>query len=233
MAPAPKRLRTNVTNAGMFFVPEGPSTSHVEESVKTKIRLGEFIELNKLVKSLGDNRTASEASFLIRDGRVELNTRGKPIDRFEKFFDAFIVFMTIRGKHYPEEYPGMLKHFDTVKKLCYQGKLGLEYDRQFRAMKADYPQLSWSQFMPEFVTETAVEGRPVHSFRSKQVFLPRHGSNIAMRMPQNAVRQGTRQQNPCWQFNEGLCAYKSCKFMHTCRKCGASNHGAKYCGKRR
>ena len=44
MTPAPKRARvSDIVTPGMFFVPEGPATSHVEESVKTKIRLGNLL----------------------------------------------------------------------------------------------------------------------------------------------------------------------------------------------
>ena len=212
-------------SAGMFFVPDGPPTSHVEESVHNKIRLGEFVEMNRLVRSIGDAKVTDEASLIIRDGRMELNTRGKPIDRFEKFFDAFVIFMTIRGRSFPEEYPGMLKHFETVKRLCYQGKAGIHYDRQFRTMKADYPQLSWSQYMPEFVNEHQVRfpqpSRPGFSFAQ-----PQARGGLGRGQSTNSRKPS---QNPCHRFNTSICSYNPCRFRHVCQKCGSQQHAAKFC----
>lgn len=216
MEPAPKRARLE-NPTGMFFVPEGVSTSHVEEAVKNKIRLGEFVELNRLLRSIGDAQVANNASLSIRDGRIELNPRGRPIDTFEKFFDAFLVFMTVRGKHYPEEYPGMLKHFDTVKRLCYQRKAGIQYDRQFRTMKADYPQLPWSQFMPELVSESSQQR-------------PSAGAQFRGNFNRPVQNMGSRRQLVCAQFNRGFCTYgHQCRFRHECKQCGSRYHTIKSC----
>ena len=128
--------------------------------------------------------------------------------------------MTIRGKYFPEEYPGMLKHFDTVKRLCYQQKAGIQYDRQFRTMKADFPQLPWSQFMPELVFEPSLNrqffGKPRQNF--------------------NRSSFAGRRQLPgsCDKFNGGFCSFGSqCKFRHACSSCGSRQHTAKGCYKTR
>lgn len=215
IAVLPKRPRVAEpsSSSGMFFVPNGPSVSHVEESTKSKIRLGEFVELSKLTRVLGEGRSSGEAVLSIRNGLVEVTPRGKPVDKFEKFLDAFIVFMTIRGRYFPNEFPGMLKHFETVKKLCYQGKCGLQYDRQFRTLKADFPELSWSQFMPEFVSE------PTGFVRQAS----------APRVFRQAVGRGSVDQKPCYQFNGPGGTNQNCRFRHVCRICGSNQHKMNFC----
>ena len=92
-----------------------------------------------------DGQYEDEQVLAIKDGSISLVEKhdAKVIATFSKFFDAFVVYMAIRGAAFPNEYLGMLRHMEIVKKLISQGNDGILYDKQFRIMRGNMPQLYW------------------------------------------------------------------------------------------
>ena len=62
-----------------------------------------------------------------------------------------MIYMAIRGKSHPQEYPGILRYVEIVKNLFAQHCDGISYDRRFRMMRADNPNMPWSCYMAELV----------------------------------------------------------------------------------
>mgnify|MGYP001800788717 FL=1 len=78
-------------------------------------------------------------ALALKDGTISIVDKhdSKSITSFSKFFDAFVVYMAIRGAAYPSEYLGMLRHMEIVKKLIGQGNDGIMYDKHFRIMRGN------------------------------------------------------------------------------------------------
>lgn len=187
---------------GMFAAPNEPLTDHVDSKLRKKVIKGEYVELSKLFRK--DAAQTTTQVFSLENGSLQLKDNEKKISSFGMWLDCFLVFMTIRGKKYPEEMLGMLKHVETVKRLSYQGFDGTAYDIRFRHMKATYGSLPWGQYMPEIISIPAKQGT------SK---------------PNNFGGKGF-----CRFFNDGFCTRRErCNYRHVCSKCKSPSHGAKQC----
>ena len=129
---------TPSASSGMssFSVPCEPSVSHVSEKVVSKIKRGELVDMAKLLRK--DKPHDSEQLLsLSSDGLIQLAEKSVPITSFYKWMDAFLVFMSIRGRYFPHEFQGMLRHVELVKQVFSDNNDGSLYDYKFRAAKAD------------------------------------------------------------------------------------------------
>ena len=208
---------TMLASNPIFFIPSGPMTSHVPEKTQNKIRAGSYVMLSKLLYD--DGQYEDEQVLAIKDGSISLVEKhdAKVIATFSKFFDAFVVYMAIRGAAFPNEYLGMLRHMEIVKKLISQGNDGILYDKQFRIMRGNMPQLYWGQFMAELVTRKTQQGPS-----SGQFFRP--GGTANNDKSTNAT---------CRFFNsEGSCTRKACRYKHECSFCHKKSHGQHKCWKK-
>lgn len=199
----------------IFFIPSGPMTSHVPEKVQNKIRAGSYVMLSKLLYD--DGQHDDEQVLALKDGTISLVEKhdSKAITSFSKFFDAFVVYMAIRGAAYPSEYLGMLRHMEIVKKLIGQGNDGIMYDKQFRIMRGNMPQLYWGQFMAELVCR-------------KQSWQQQPGQKTST--GNNDFKSGNL---TCRYFNsESSCTRKSCRYRHECSICHKKSHGQHKCWKK-
>lgn len=200
-----------------MLMPTAPHISHVPKKIKEKIQAGEYVELYKLYRM--DNVNESEPVIVVKGMDLKLSSKPKnnEIFTFSRFFDCFVVFMTIRGQVFPNEYPTMLRHLEIVKMLNGQGCDGILYDKQFRIMKADYPSLVWGYYMAELVV------------RKQEVSKGFSGANSA-----GFTGIGnTQQKHPstCNYFQQGKCTRTACKFKHECSMCHNKSHGRSTCRK--
>ena len=205
-------------NIGMFAAPNEPPTDHVDDKLRKKVKKGEFVELYKLYRK--DAAQPPAQIFSLENGKLQLKDgNDKKITSFGMWLDCFIVFITIRGKKFPNEILGMLKHVETVKRLNLQGFDAFAYDTRFRHMKATYGGLPWGQYMPEIVSVAGKQGQ----YRGNP---GNPGFASHNRNPTNNNQPG----GFCRFFNAGSC-FKgyACKFKHLCSKCQAPNHGAHQC----
>ena len=191
-----------------------PSVSHVSEKLVAKIRMGKLVDVGKLLRKDG---VGEESGVLtLTDGKIEVAEQAVVITSFYKWFDAFIVYMSIRGRYYPAELQGMLRHMELVKQVFHSGMDGASYDYLFRARKADFPSIPWGQYMPEL----ARTQKPQSKSKSQQ------GPG-----KQTYTKTG-RNQNQCNFFNFGKCSRKACPYAHTCFACKRPDHGVMNCAKR-
>ena len=103
-----------VSSISCFSVHCEPSVSHVSEKVVSKIKRGELVDMAKLLRK--DKPHDSEQLLsLSSDGLIQLAEKSVPITSFYKWMDAFLVFMSIRGRYFLHEFQGMLRHVELVK----------------------------------------------------------------------------------------------------------------------
>ena len=186
----------------MFATPNEPLTDHVDTKLKKKIAKGQFRR---------DTAQSSAQVFSLENGALKLKDGDeKKVRSFGIWLDCFIVYMTIRGKKYPDEMLGMLKHMETIKRLNSEGFDAIAYDIRFRHMKATYGGLPWGQFMPESIS-------------------------VASRLPMRSnFNPSTAPINRgiCNFFNLNGCNKRDrCTFKHICSKCNVFGHGANSCKK--
>ena len=210
---------TPSASSGMssFSVPCEPSVSHVSEKVVSKIKRGELVDMAKLLRK--DKPHDSEQLLsLSSDGLIQLAEKSVPITSFYKWMDAFLVFMSIRGRYFPHEFQGMLRHVELVKQVFSDNNDGSLYDYKFRAAKADFPQLPWGRFMPELV-------RGVSKYSASKSSAKTNSAN-------NAHKSQTAKfsnSNYCNYFNYGKCSRTVCSFGHKCLICHKPDHGLSQC----
>ena len=199
----------------VYLSSDAPATSHVPQKLKLQIVNGEYVELSKLFRS--DAPLEQDQVLVVKNGILKFDATPKKTDiySFSRFFDCFSIFMTIRGNAFPREFPMMLKHLETVKKLFSQGNDGGLYDKRFRMAKADNPHLPWGMFMAEFVAA-------------------RQSSEPTKTQSQATRGSGQSSSNPksCFYFNSGKCTRSSCKFPHICSVCKDNSHGKSICPKK-
>ena len=198
----------------VYLSSDAPATSHVPQKLKTQIVNGEYIELSKLFRS--DAPLEQDQVLVVKNGVLKFEATPKKTDiySFSRFFDCFSIFMTIRGNAFPREFPMMLKHLETVKRLFAQGNDGGLYDKRFRITKADNPHLPWGMFMAEFVS-------PRQSSEPKTQSQATKGAGQSLSNPKS-----------CFYFNAGKCNRTNCKFPHICSVCKDKSHGKIKCTKK-
>ena len=207
------------SHLGMFATPNEPLTDHVDSKTKKKVIKGQYVELNKLFRR--DVSQASNQVLSFENGSLQLKDDGsKKIWSFSMWLDCFIVYMTIRGKKFPDEMMGMLKHVETVKRLSTTGFDAIAYDIRFRHMKANYGALPWGQYLPEIVSVAKPAKKPFERSKSTP-FQSQVQSNQS-----SGFSRGI-----CRFFNAGSCSKNPCNFKHVCSKCQAGGHNASQCKK--
>ena len=93
-------------------MPAHPRTEHVPDTLRKKIREGEYVDLKLLLPHPRGEKPTKK--FAINDGvfeEVEDNTNLV----FYPWLDAFIIFMSIYLEFYPAEVQGLLRHLEIVK----------------------------------------------------------------------------------------------------------------------
>lgn len=206
----------------MFSVPNEPLTSHVDAKVIKAIRKGKYIDIGKLKRKDVEKSGFDEQVIMLEDGALKIkDPTALKIVNFGPWLDVFLIYMTIRGKQFPGEMLGMLKHIETVKRLCAEGCDGMVYDQRFRQLKANFGAIPWGQFMPEFVTVR----KPGFNF------VTRNDRNMSRNfIPSNMSRNNMPMF--CKYFNTGNCRQgNKCSFKHLCSLCRSHTHGAKQCPK--
>lgn len=207
----------------MFINQQGPNISHVPSKLQRKIQLNQYVELGKLFRP--DNPYEKESVFTIqRNGSLKIVSQPKTNDiyTFSRFIDCFIVYMAIRGKSHPQEYPGMIKYVETIKGLFAQQCDGILYDRRFRMMRADNPNVPWSCYMAELVVR-----------KPQQIPYEFNNANSQSNQNQQII---TAPKQPgklfCHFYNSGKCSRTSCRYPHVCGICFDKNHTKRTCPKK-
>ena len=219
-APGNELIHSSMIDEGYIVV-----GSHVDDTVKSKIANGEYIDFSKLIPK---DRVSIE-----EDTRMEMINRGgmsywvpvserenTSISSFGKWEQAFRVFSNVYTAYHPSK-AGKLIQYNHVIHTASQTFLWenvYKYDREFRIhMIKHHLRHSWAVILQQawliFLKDKVTPNNNGHRQNGHQ------GS-------------GGPRRRLCFDFNSGACSYgKRCKFDHRCSFCNKFGHGSYNCRK--
>ena len=207
---------------------------HIDNTTADKIKIGGFMEIEKLGPRSRDIKPASNSLELIhRDGKtyfVPSNDREMvKVNNFAKWEQNFRVYASIYSSANPHRAAEIYQYIHTIylASQSFQWDNVAYYDYYFRKLMADNPQRSWAKTYTQLWTL---------SMRDPLTFKTSNGHNS--QGSSNYVRQANGKSssfdNVCWRYNRNNCkkSAKDCKFEHRCGHCGIFNHSYLNCRKR-
>jgi len=195
-------------------MPLAPTTSHVDDATRRKIRKREFVEFKKLVPTPGGEEQSSVRKLALVDGMFQ-EVEQRSFMPFMDWISAFMVFMSIHVEFHSYDIQGLIRHFEIVKRIYSNGDNALAYDRQFRSLMARNKDIRFGEYIGELL-EVVKLGRQFEARRDGYRQGPRGG----------ATGSGL-----CYRFNsQGGCRFGArCRFLHRCGKCQSANHPLQHC----
>ena len=211
--------------------------SHIDISLKEKIQLGEYIELEKLLeKNLkrfeDENGTVQElrrgpdgqAYFMPKKGETKING-------LRKWEQAFRIYAGIYCMANPSRSSEIWQYVDVNNQAA--AKFNWEnvsaYDIKFRYLMAANPRRSWAKTYTQMWNLTLCgDGRNNTGGNGNTSLNRTHNNN------NNGNRKsGNWRDNCCWRYNKSKCSYgPNCRFDHRCTYCGAFGHPSQNCPKK-
>lgn len=188
-------------------------SSHVPHQLCQKIWAHQYININLLLKGNVELQDFCSGGLLHITDKGQIETRPKTVKEkvttIEKWTDAFLVFISIYLKKYPDKTQDLLQYMNIIREAAARtpSLSWRTYDEQFRLRQSTNPQ-PWGKLNSDLwlrvmtVTSTSTQSE---SFRVSKPH--------------------------CLDFNNGFCPYNPCKFAHTCSNCSGSNHGRQTCFK--
>lgn len=208
-------------------MPTVPRTGHVSDKDRQKIREGKFVEFSALIMSPVSSTYKKKFTLDPRSGVFEEIEEVEHLT-LHKWYDSFVIFMSIRLEYAPNEAQGLLRHCQIVKGIHSQGKDGVSYDCRFRRLKGQHPTIQWGEYLTELVSEIpsrlGMEWHKAESFRRGRAGMQAPG----IRHPQHM--NNVQQMGNCTFFNTPKgCINSRCRYSHRCGKCGKTGHNTTRC----
>ena len=202
---------------GSFQQANRSITLKVSESMKQAIWANQYIDLNKLIDhKLGQPQKVSY-EFTGLYGQVPELTAKSPrvIGNLGMWCDAFMVFITIYCKKYPEQLDPLTSYMAQVKLLCSRGGDYLYYDQEFRYMRQSR-NLPWDEVHSGLWLECR-DRRDNNSNHN------RGGGGRGRGSFRPQANNGGNSQKPripfghCFAYhNRGECVKAGCPYAHKC-----------------
>ena len=155
---------------------------------------------------------------------------------YNKWQKAFLVYATIYGQQYPQEWANLIKYADTIRELVSSNARWEFYDEEFRRnrVRTGWPWQSlqmelWGKAMTIFHEETKTGAEEEESkdkswrtgpYQSTHKRWSGKNTTVGKSRP-NAVGY-------CWPYNRGESCRGNCGYDHKCYKC-QGNHRANEC----
>ena len=197
-------------------MPIVPTTSD-DEKVREKVRLGKFVDFKSLLPHPRGQKPRKK--FTLSDGYFEEVEDNENLV-FYKWLDAYIIYMSLTLEFFPGEAQGMLRHLQIVKRMHAAEKEAVEYDFQFRKLKAQHADIVWGEYLTELANNIQ---QPVRKDSKKTSDQDRSGAKLSQK------------RKLCHKFNshEGCKFGLSCRFAHKCKVCYSSQHPDYRCSKQK
>ena len=209
--------------------------SHVEESVRTKIINGEYVDFTKLLrcdKSGGSDEDQQQKMMMVNKGGlsywIPVMDKSSAITGYHRWDQAFRVFLDIYTNRFPERTSELIQYGHIIQTAAqsYMWDNVYMYDREFGRHMERFPDRSWGVILQQawtmFLKDRAGSSTPGHR--------QSYGANG------NGAGPSTLEQKPpvvcklCFPFNRGNCKFGAkCKFDHRCGLCGKYDHGVHNC----
>ena len=202
-------------------------TCHVEESIKEKIRRGEFIELEKLLakKQKFNERKERHLEFVNKDGHsylVQGEEKEGKIFSYRKWEQAFRVYAQIYSDANPHRCAEIWQYVDSIHSasVTFAWENVAMYDYDFRRLMAKKPQRCWAMTSTQLWT----------------TYMRDHNSRNSNYNSNNKTKWGPdgKDTTCCWKYNRNKCkrSAQNCRYAHKCSYCGSYSHIYLTCPKR-
>ena len=193
---------------------------HVEQGLKDKIKKGQFVELERLIRK---NRFSKQKERW----QMGRDTDGTPmwepcedketkINNVYKWDQAFRVYATIYSQEHPSRAAEIWQYIESIhnaaKIYCWDNVAN--YDYCFRQLMNDNPDRSWAKPYLQMWTTTLCE--PYNRVQNRG----------------ESSGKNNRFSNVCWKFNKHKCNNPNCRYEHRCSYCGGTNHTSLTCFKK-
>ena len=196
---------------------------HLEESLRIKIKKGEFVELEKLLPKqtmCGYGEEQNRISLFHKEGETyfapALERRNK-ITNIHAWDKAFRVYLAVYTEEFPKRTGEIMQYVQNIHHAAskYKWDNVAYYDFVFRHLMEQFPERSWAKTYTQGWTYAMCE--PLTQKSTQENFQNRRD----------------KKTNVCWKFNKGICDYGTkCRYPHRCTYCGAALHGAHACFKK-
>ncbi|XP_078503379.1 uncharacterized protein LOC144762124 isoform X2 [Lissotriton helveticus] len=157
-----------------------------------------------------------------------------PEETIENWLRAFNIMSAVIAEKNPELKPGLFQYSQDIRKGARKwGGIGwYNYDKEFRQKMSMFPEMRWDQI--DVYSWLKHMMRHIPQDREYKFT----GGYSVRRHPFRGAQEGRSQRagfkrtfsGTCRLFNAGACSWgKSCKFAHTCNKCGVSSGAQQGC----
>ena len=198
---------------------------HIEPSIREKIKIGGFVELEKLlVRRKGSKpREDHQVEIVSKQGKTSIissTDKDYRINSIHRWDQAFRVYATIYTKANPTRSSEIWQYIDSIHRAnkTFSWDAVAEYDYCFRQLMSEHPQRSWAKIYTPMWNLTLCENPKVQT--------QTNGYN-------SQSQSSTKKEIICWRYNKSKCNYgPRCKFEHKCSYCGSYNHPYQHCPRR-
>ena len=211
-----------------------PLGADLSDTLKSKIRRGDYVNLQLLLSSDNDDDELNEQqhqrlTLEVRpnqDSTLSLmkSSRTKEITTTDQWVAAFTIFGAVLIESFPQLAPGVFKHIPDITEMArrFGGMAWWHYDKTYRkemgANHLNYGQINWD--LRFRCLERASNKPGLYPFRGN------HSRNTHVKSrdgASSALGKGV-QKGQCYQFEQfASCAKPACQFKHACAKCSGKH----------
>ncbi|XP_072178778.1 uncharacterized protein [Diadema setosum] len=225
----------------------------IPHNIREKIWKGEFIDLNLLIDNqdhatqvMQDMAEQERANLTVAqvDGTWVLKPVTPPptknkIFSIEAWTNAFLVYMSIYIEAHPTSTHDLLKYCHLIRSAAsrYRGLGWRDYDKEFRH-RLHRKGGAWAIMDGELWLLHVVSGGSPRMTRGfnypPQSTRETRGTERRRYQPLAKPNRNFRPSTPrtlqyCYDFNNGTCTRRYCRYMHKCMQCGKNGHKKTQC----
>ena len=203
-----------------------------------KVERGEYVDLRDLLPQkpvMEENPVVElENGIVVLASSKQAKTQKKPIQDLPTWVQAFMAFVAIRNRKYPEATNDLLAYAALIARGAkdYRGQGWLSYDFQFRRLAAARgSSAKWAEKDVSLWNDTVCkpESWPFVAGQvddKRGIKRPPKGSND---QPGQGPKKAKGKEKPwknsvCFQYSyAGKCSKAKCDFLHICFDCGGDH----------
>ena len=203
--------------------------------MKDKILHGEYVDLALLLPENLYQSQAPEIQLRLDDSSsgpmgspVTMVRKRKPdIDSFQKWLEAYMVYMLVIVTAYPRRALELIKYQQIISRAVtkFIGLAWLLYDQQFCCRASSNLSLQWDKVDLELWTVTFSGLAKPHCGICVS---PYHAEDVCPSA--DPYRKQCHSQTMCFDFNKlSGCGRQHCSYLHVCRRCHSNSHTVQDC----
>ena len=186
----------------------------VTDKVKQLIWSNQYVDLTLLI----DKSLVKQQSFELVSSQGQLTfapaKNSRAITSLGKWCDAFIIYLTIYCKKYPNAISKLTSYMSSVKTLAFKGGDFVYYDQEFRYLRQTQ-NIPWDQVHPGLWLECRDNRSPNQNSKNNS---RNRSNNQSFRAPNTTNKSSSKHPiGYCFAFHSrGQCIKSNCTFKHNC-----------------